>query len=175
MPFLASASTQIVLAVFTVIGVIALDATRHDGGLALLAFVGALAVACAVWGKRLPVYFRVLATGATLYLGYGLCLAGRTMEPGLTPHTFQMAMFLFLIYASLPTLALLRVWRGKLRIGIIAGMFPASMLLAMCVASYEELRFIRDHPNGSGPTPRWTISQHWLSYDAQTRVLSGSD
>lgn len=175
MAILARASSQIVYAVLTVVGVVALDSTTRISSMWLLGLVGALALACVVGGRRLPVYFRVLATGATFYLGFGLCLVGRTMEPSLTSHTFEAALFMFLIYAALPTLALTRVWSGRLKVGIVVGMFPLSLLLACCVASYEELRFIRDHPDGGGPTPRWTVSHHWLSYDAKTRVLSGSD
>ena len=36
--------------------------------------------------------------------------------------------------------------------------------------------FIQKHgETGIGPTARWTVSSHWLSYDAKTKKLSGSD
>jgi hypothetical protein len=39
----------------------------------------------------------------------------------------------------------------------------------------EHLFAIRHRVNGIGPTPRWTVSIHCLSYGAKTGVLSGND
>lgn len=152
-----------------------LDESLPDGGLSLLFVVGVLTVMSAIRGPRLPLFVRVLATGATFYLGYVVCLVGRTMEPGFTPYTFQTALMVFGLYATLPTLTLLRLWRGRLRAVVMASVLPVSLVAASAVAAFEEHQFIQQHPQGIGRTSRWTVSNHWLAYDAATGVLSGSD
>lgn len=141
----------------------------------VLVVVYSLAVAAAVGGARLPLLVRVLASGATAYLAYGLCLMGRTMEPHFTVRGFGMAFLAFAWCAMVPTLALLRAWRGRVRVFVVGMMFPLALALACAVAEYEERLFVRHHPRGVGPTARWTVPDHWLSYDAESGVLAGSD
>lgn len=43
------------------------------------------------------------------------------------------------------------------------------------LAAYGEHQFVQRHRDGVGPTARWAVSDHWLSYDARTQILSGSD
>ncbi|MEO7412227.1 MAG: hypothetical protein ABIZ81_02630 [Opitutaceae bacterium] len=145
------------------------------GGIPLLVVMAGLAVAAAIWGPRFPLYLRVFVTGATFYLGYVTCLVGRTMEPGFSLHTLSGVFLLFGLYAALPTLTLLRLWRGRLRLAVVASVFPVSLAIASAVAAYEENQFIEQHRDGIGPTARWTVSNHWLAYDAKTQHLWGSD
>jgi hypothetical protein len=152
-----------------------LDEWLPDGGMLLLITAGGVAAMSVIGGQRLPLWMRVFATGTTFYLGYVMCLVGRTMESGFTTYTVQMAFFVFCLYASLPTLALLRVWRGRIRVALVSSVFPISLALASAVAAFEENQFIHQHSNGVGPTSRWTVSNHWLAYDAETKRLSGSD
>lgn len=141
----------------------------------VLAVVYTLAAAAAIAGARLPLWVRILATGTTAYLAYGLCLMGRTMEPHITLRGLLMAFLAFAWCALVPTLALLRAWRGRVRVLVVGLMFPVALALAFAVAAYEESLFVRQHPRGVGPTARWTVPDHWLSYDAERGVLSGSD
>jgi hypothetical protein len=152
-----------------------LDELLPDRGMTLLAVVAVFSLTSVIRGHRLPLFVRVFATGATFYIGYVMCLVGRTMEPRLTGYTIQMAFVVFGLYASLPTLALLRIWRGRVRVALVASVFPVSLAVASAVAAYEEHQFIQQHRGGVGPTARWTVSHHWLAYDAQTQELSGSD
>lgn len=145
------------------------------GGLMLLAVVALLAVASAMWGKKSPLFLRVLTTGATLYYGYLMCLLGRTTGPHFTVNTALAASFMFGAFVTLPLLALLRIWSGHLRVVIVACLFPISLAAASAVAAFEEHEFIQQHREGVGPTPRRTVSHHWLAYDAQTKRLSGAD
>jgi hypothetical protein len=51
-----------------------------------------------------------------------------------------------------------------------------SLALASLVAGFEERQFVKLHrAHGIGPTPRWTVSHHWLSYDVEKQQLYGSD
>ena len=170
-----STKTQTALAIGATIALAVLDEVLPDGGLLLLVVVAALALASVIWGLRLPIFVRVFATAATFYLGYVMCLVGRTTEPGFTADAVQMALACFALYAVLPTLALLRIWRGRLRVATVASVFPVSLAVASAVAAYEEHQFIQQHRQGVGPTARWTVSNHWLAYDGVTRKLSGSD
>lgn len=166
---------QIGLGVGTSLALVALHALQSRQNALLWVVVYALAVATAVGGMRLPLFLRVFATGATAYLAYGMCLVARTMEPHFTWRTLAMAILAFSWCALLPTLALLRAWRGRTRAIVVGMMFPTALALASLVAAYEEHEFVRRHPQGIGPTARWTVSDHWLAYDAERRVLSGSD
>src|SRR5690242_5024540 len=107
-----SPKTESALGVGATIAVIALDQWLPDRGMLLLIIAAGLALASVIGGRRLPLFMRVFATGTTFYLGYVMCLMGRTMEPGFTTYTVKMAFIVFCLYASLPTLALLRIWRG---------------------------------------------------------------
>jgi hypothetical protein len=170
-----STKTQGVLGVGATVALGVVDEWLPDGGTTLLVVVAALALASAVKGQRLPLVFRVFSTGATFYLGYVTCLVGRTMEPGFTAYTIRMALFVFGLYATLPAVALLRIWPGRVRVVLIASVFPVSLAAAALVASFEEYQFIQRHQRGVGPTARWTVSHHWLAYDAETQRLYGSD
>jgi hypothetical protein len=87
-----------------------------------------------------------------------------------------MALFFFGGFAALPFMSLLRLWRRRVAVAIIVAALPASLGLAASVASFEEYRFVQHHcDSGVGPTARWTVSNHWLSYDAKEQKLYGSD
>ena len=170
-----STKAQAALGIGATVALAVLDEVLPDGGILLLVVVAALALASGIGGPRLPLFLRVFATAATFYLGYVMCLVGRTMEPRFTGYTLQMALVCFGIFALLPTLTLLRLWRGRLRVAVVTSVFPVSLAVAAAVAAYEEQQFVQQHRDGIGPTARWTVSNHWLSYDAQTQILSGSD
>ncbi len=170
-----STRTQSALAIGATVALAVLAEVLPHGGFLLLVVVWVLALASGIGGERLPVFVRVFATAATFYLGYVMCLAGRTMEPGFTGYTLQMALVCFGLFAALPTLTLARLWRGRLRGAVVASVFPVSLAAAAAVAAYEEHQFVQRHRDGVGPTARWTVSDHWLSYDARTQILSGSD
>jgi hypothetical protein len=170
-----NAAAQIAVGFAATVTLAVLDELLPDGGMTLLAAVAVLAIVSVIRGERLPLFVRVFATGATFYLGYMMCLIGRTMEPRFTIYTVQMALVVFGLYATLPTLALLRIWRGRIRAALVASVFPISLAVASAVAAYEEYQFILQHRQGVGPTARWTVSNHWLAYDAETQRLSGSD
>lgn len=145
-----------------------------DGGIAVLIGMGIVALVGLVFGRRLPLLARVLFTILIFYFGATMALVGRTMEPGLTGYTFGWALLCFSILALWPSLALLRLWDGGFRFALIVAVLPVS--LAFAVAGIEETVFIQKHKEtGIGPTARWTVSNHWLSYDAKTRKLNGSD
>jgi hypothetical protein len=139
-------------------------------GMAIVALVG---LAC---GQRLPLLVRVMFTVLIFYFGATMALVGRTMEPGLTRYTFGWALNCFAIMALWPALALLRLWAGRLRVALLIAVLPTSLAVAFAVAGIEEASFIQKHKeNGVGPTARWTVSNHWLSYNAETGKLDGSD
>lgn len=166
---------QIALGLAATAILVVLDEMLSYSGTALLAVVAILSIFSVIRRERLPMFVRVFSTGATFYLGYLTCLIGRTMEPGFTGYGVWMSLLGFGIYASLPMLALLCIWRGRFRLAIVAGMFPVCLALASAVAAYEEHLFVQQHRNGVGPTARWTVLNHWLAYDAETQRLSGSD
>lgn len=170
-----SSRAQTVAGIGATVALAVFDELIPDGGLTLLLTVAALALASAIMGHRLPLFVRVFATGATIYLGYAMCLVARTMGPGFTGDTVRMALFCFALFAGLPALALLRIWRGRVRVIVVAGVFPVSLAAACAVAACEENQFIQQHPRGAGPTARWTVSNHWLAYNAETGELSGAD
>ncbi len=154
---------------------IASESLQQGGFLILLATVFILTVTGMVGGQRLPLWIRIFSTASCFYLGYAVCLAGRTMRPGFNPDTFRMSLMVFGLYATLPALALLRIWRPGLRIAVVASVLPISLAAADAVASFEEYQFVRQNPDGTGPTARWTVSDNWLAYDAENRRLTGSD
>lgn len=173
-----SQKTQIALGLGAAVVLAALneiDDIDPWGGLPVYVLTVLLAVTAAVRGRRLPMFLRVFSTGMIFYIGFVTCLVGRTMEPGFTDYTVGSALFVFGVYSALPSLALLRIWQGRLRIAIVTGLLPVSLAAASALAAYEEYRFIQQHPNGVGMTARWTASNHWLAYDAKTQRLTGSD
>jgi hypothetical protein len=170
-----NAKTHVSLGIVATLMLVLVDEGIVDGGMTLLVVVAALALASLIGGRRLPLFIRVFATGATFYLGYAMCLVGRTMQPQFTISTVLMALMMFGLMAALPTLALLRIWKGRLRVVIVASVFPVTLAVASTVAGYEEHQFIRQHWHGVGPTARWTVSNHWLAYDAEEKKLRGGD
>jgi hypothetical protein len=146
------------------------------GGLIAMGAAVALALTAALAGTRLPLMLRVFATAFILYYGSSMCLVGRTMEPGLTRYTLTRAVTFFGLFAALPTLSLLRLWQRRLAVMLTLAAMPLSLIAAALVAGMEEHWFVQKYQEtGVGPTPRWTVSDHWLSYDRETRQLSGSD
>jgi len=170
-----STKTQAAMGIGATVALAVLDEVLPDGGILLLVVVAVLTLASGIGGQRLPLFVRVFATTATFYLGYVMCFVGRTMEPRFTGYTLQMALVCFGLFAALPTLSLARLWRGRLRMAVVASVFPVSLAVAAAVAAYEEHQFVQQHRDGIGPTARWTVSDHWLAYDARTQMLSGSD
>jgi hypothetical protein len=170
-----NAKTHVALGIFATFMLALVDESIVDGGMTLYVVVAALALASVIGGQRLPLFIRVFATGATFYLGYAMCLVGRTMQPRFTISTVQTALIMFGLMAALPTLALLRIWRGRLRVAIVASVFPVTLAVASTVAAYEEHQFIQQHRHGVGPTARWTVSNHWLAYDVEDKKLRGGD
>ncbi len=146
------------------------------GGLVLMVTVGAVALTAAIGGTRLPLALRVCATTFIIYFGYSMCLVGRTMEPGFTGYTLGMALTCFGLFAAVPGLSLLRIWSPKVALALLVAILPLSLTAAAVVAGLEEHLLVQKYRNtGVGPTPRWTVSNHWLSYDRETRLLNGSD
>jgi hypothetical protein len=111
-----------------------------------------------------------------LYWAYGMCLLGRTMEPGLTKTTIGMALIFFVMYGLWPGLVLLRLWPLRSGITCLIALFPIAFLIAALVGGTEEYLFVRKYRDtGVGPTPRWTVPHHWLAYDREKQRLDGSD
>jgi hypothetical protein len=129
-----------------------------------------------VFGTRLPIFVRTLFTVLIFYFGGTIALVGRTMEPGLTPYTAGMALEFFALFALWPALSLFRIWSGRLRIALVLLVLPISLALAFSAAAAEEYIFVQKYRvSGVGPTPRWTVSNHWLAYYPETGKLDGSD
>ena len=118
----------------------------------------------------------MFATTFILYFSYGMCLVGRTMEPRFTRYTISMALTFFGLFAVVPTLSLLRLWPQRVAVALVIACLPLSLTTAAVVAGVEEPLFVQKYRDtGVGTTPRWTVSNHWLSYDRETRRLNGSD
>ena len=146
------------------------------GGVVCIVAMAILTLSGFIFGQRLPFALRVFITGLIIFFGYGMCLSGRAMSPGLTQYTMGMALYVFSLLALMPLLSLVRLWRPRLALLLIAAAFPLCFGLAFLTADVEERLFVRRyHDTGAGPTPRWTDSNSWLSYDAQTERLDGSD
>jgi hypothetical protein len=154
----------------------ALSEILPGGGMFLLVAVAALASVAAIGGTRLPLVLKVWATTFIMYFGYSTCLLGRTMEPGFTGYTVSMALVCFGLLACLPAISLLRLWRPRVAVVLLVTILPLSLTAAALVAGIEERLFVQKYRDtGAGPTPRWTVSNHWLSYDRETHRLNGSD
>jgi len=147
-----------------------------DCGISLLACMAIVTAVGLFGGRRLPPLVRVLFTVLIFYFGGTAAVCGRTMAPGLTHYTLNCALGFFALCALLPSLTLLRLWTGPLRVLFIASVLPVSLALAFTVAGLEEFMFVQKHKAaGVGPTARWTVSNHWLSHNAKTGALDGSD
>ena len=146
------------------------------GGVVFIAVVLLFVLIAVTKGEQLPLWVKVLMTGSFYYLGYSACLGGRTMEPRLNADAVGMALLVFVLIAAGPSLSMLRLWRPRVAFLLLIGIFPVSFFTAATVASIEEHLFIRKYRDtGVGPTARWTVSNHWLSYDHSTQRLDGSD
>jgi len=169
-------STQSHFLLGTTLVVIAATITEFmpAGRLVGMLMTAVLAILVAFRGRRLSLTLRVVATGCTLHYAFQMCLVGRTMAPFLSAYTIQMSLMHFAIFAALPTIALMRAWQGRTRVLVCSLMLPMAFVCACSVAAFEESRFIAQHNRGVGPTPRWTVSHHWLSYNPSTG-LQGSD
>jgi hypothetical protein len=127
-------------------------------------------------GMQLPLMLRVFMTANVFYWGYVTCLFGRTMAPGLTGHTVGSALAIFAMVGIWPAIVLFRLWRRSPATWLTCALVPIAFCMAALVAGVEEYLFVRKYQDtGVGTTARWTVSQHWLSYDRQTKRLNGSD
>lgn len=145
------------------------------GGLLMFIAVILLAISSLILGERLPLFVRVLATSTIYYHAFVMLLIGRTTGPHLSIETILMAFFYFGLFAFLPVLTLFRVWQKKTGIALAVIVLPISLIAAFTVAAYEERAFVQQHADGIGPTGRWTVSHHWLAYNAETQELYGND
>jgi hypothetical protein len=147
-----------------------------NGDICILVSLGLVTLVGLIGGERLPVFIRVFFTVLIFYFGAEMALVGRTFAPGLTTYTFGMALSHFVLIGIWPVLSLLRLWTGGLRVALVVAVLPVSLALAFAVAGMEEFIFVQKHKvSGAGPTARWTIGSHWMSYDAKTGRLNGSD
>ena len=147
-----------------------------DGDLVIMIGGAVLLLVGLIWGTRLPLMFRAFVTACIFYWAYIACLVGRTMQPGLSGYTIGMALTVFVIYGAWPAIGLFRLWRPKIAVGLLCALLPVSFMLAEVVAGTEEYLFIRKYRDtGVGVTKRWTVSNHWLSYDKDAQRLDGSD
>lgn len=158
------------------IGYVALVESLQYGFFLEMGMVGLGAMTALVGGRSLPIPLRLFITVVFFDFGYGMCLVGRTMGPGLTIPAVGMAAFFFGMMALYPFLAVFRIWRVRTALVLMLLSFPVCFAVAAGVAGYEEAEFVRKHEaKGVGPTPRWTVSNHWLAYSATERKLTGSD
>lgn len=171
---LMSSGIQILLGLSMVSIAAVADGFLPLGGSIWPMLTGILAFVLAIGGRGLPLMVRVVATGVIFFFAFQLFLIGRTAEPFLSGYTVGMAIT-FGCIAVVPGLALIRGWQGRARIWLCSLMLPISFASACLVAAYEESQFVAQHRNGVGPTNRWTVPMHWLSYDAATQKLQGSD
>jgi hypothetical protein len=154
---------------------VAIEFVPH-GDIAFMLFAALLFLVALIRGLRLPLAVRVFATACIFYWAYIACLIGRTMRPGLTAYTLGWVLFMFAFYGWWPAPALFRLWRPMIAIGLLCMLLPVGFALAAVVASAEECLFVLKYKDtGVGTTERWTISNHWLSYDKESQRLDGSD
>jgi len=172
-----STTTQLTIGLAaTVAFAIVVELIPVVGGLVWIGVAGVLMIVALVRGQRLPLAFRAFATGVFFYHGYSMCLHGRTMEPGFTRYTVSMALTYFAMFALSPGISLIRIWRPRPGVSLLGLLFSVSFGAAALVAGFEEHFFISKYRDtGIGPTARWTVSHHWLSYDREARRLDGSD
>jgi len=174
-----SATRQIIGGIAVAVGLAVADeifVTEPITSIITLGLALAFLIVGLIKGQRMSVFLRALISVLILYWGYSACLAGRTMEVGLTYTTVSMAIGLFFICGGLPGLALLRLWPNPKGAAFLCTLLPASFLLACFVASAEEYLFVQKHKDtGIGPTARWTVPHHWLAYDKEHKRLDGSD
>jgi hypothetical protein len=147
-----------------------------DGDFVIMIGGAFLLLVALLRGARLPLMLRVFITGSLFYWAYIACLIGRTMQPGLTGYTIGRALTMFATFGWWPSLALFRLWRPKIAVALLCSLLPVAFAVAAVVAGAEEYLFVRKYyDTGVGVTKRWTVSNHWLSYDKDARRLDGSD
>ena len=165
-----------VLAGIIAVAAVELFAEGFLAGMVLLSIFGLLLFLGVAGGQHLPPFWRALISIFVLYWAYNMCLLGRTMTPGLTLTAVRNALVYFFLMGALPGLVLLRLWPLRRGISLFLALFPAAFLLAAIVAGTEEYLFVQKYrETGIGPTPRRTVSNHWLAYDAKSQRLDGSD
>lgn len=154
---------------------VTLDFVPHGGLIFIIVGVALLAIGLHR-GTQLPLMLRAFITTSIFYWGSSTFLIGRTMEPGLSSYTVGMAFATFCLYGIWPAFALFRLWRSRVAVVLACLLVPVGFALAAAMAGTEEYLFVRKYQNsGIGPTARWTVSMHWLSYDRETQQLHGSD
>jgi len=167
---------QVVLGVLVAVGLFVSLEFVPDGDLVIMIGGALLLLVALIRGTRLPLMFRVFITACMFYWAYIACLVGRTMQPGFTGYTIGMALTMFAIYGWWPGIVLFRLWRPKFAVSLLCALLPIGLTLAAVVAGTEEYLFIRKYQDtGVGVTKRWTVSNHWLSYDKYAHRLDGSD
>ncbi len=130
----------------------------------------------AVKGQKTSAAFRSFVTALIFYWAFQTCVLGRTTGPGLTATTASNALGTFFLLGLWPSVALLRFWSNRSAVVLLLALFPVAFLMAASVAGAEEYLFVRKYQNtGVGPTNRWIVSMHWLSYDKDAHRLYGSD
>jgi len=148
----------------------------HIASLLSYLFDVILLIVGVIGGKILPCFLRAFVSVRIFYRGYGMCLLGRTMQPGLTTPTVGMALILFVTHGIWPGLVLLRLWPLRCGVSLLVALFPVAFLLAALVAGTEEYLIVQKYRDtGVGPTARWTVPHHWLAYDREKQRLDGSD
>lgn len=155
---------------------VALAETGDFGGIVFL-FAGFGLVCAALYkGRNLNMIFRTVLVISIVYFSYAMTLQGRTMGTGLDFHTVKYTAIFFALFGLPSHLVMLRLFRRPAAYRAIALGAFASISGALAVASVEEMLFVAKHRHtGAGPTPRWTIPHHWMSYDAGNHKLEGSD
>ncbi len=154
---------------------ISLEFVPHDDLVLIITGI-VLLIAALVRGQQLPLMLRVVSTAYVFYWGYSACLVGRTMDEGLSGYTTGMALLFFGLYGAWPVFTFFRLWRLRIAIALASAALPVGFFVAAAVAGAEEYYFVRKYQNtGVGPTPRWTVSNHWLAYDRDAHRLYGSD
>lgn len=147
-----------------------------DGDLVVMISGALLLLLALIRGTHLPVLVRAFVTSYIFYWACIMCLIGRTMEPGLTGYTVKMSLVVFAVLGWWPGIALFRLWRPKIAAFLLCALLPVGFILAATIAGTEEYLFVRKYQDiGVGATSRWTVSNHWLSYDKNTQTLNGSD
>jgi hypothetical protein len=171
----ARTAAAVVLAAALLGGYILLLDYVFPNGVIVIAIVVVAAVFALDGRRQLTLLARLFITGVFFDFAYGMCLIGRTSQPGLNGDAIGTA-FIFFLVSAFPFPTLFCLWPRKIATALVIAAFPVSLALASLVAGFEEQQFVKLHrASGIGPTARWTISQHWLSYDAQEQVLYGSD
>lgn len=138
-------------------------------------FIYATALISLIFGCKLRLFIRIFISGIIFYYSFWICLTLRTWEPGNFRVSIIEVPIIYTCIYAFPVLSFTRIWQGKLRSTILITIFPLTFILACMLATYEEYEFVKQHPTGIGPTPRWTISDSWLAYDAKNKKLYGSD